>query len=65
VEHATLEHSSAGFAPEYDSERGVLGKLRRARQRAQARTAASQASATSLDLASLEADLLADEVETT
>jgi hypothetical protein len=43
----------------------TLGQLRRARQRAQARIAASRASGTPLDLASLEADLLADEEETT
>jgi len=43
----------------------TLGQLRRARQRAQARIAASRASGTPLDLASLETDLLADEVETT
>ena len=43
----------------------TLGQLRRARQRAQAQIAASRASGTPLDLASLEADLLADEEETT
>jgi hypothetical protein len=43
----------------------TLGQLRRARQRAQARIAASRASGTPLDLASMEADLLADEEETT
>ena len=43
----------------------TLGQLRRARQRAQARIAASRASGTPLDLAGLEADLLADEEETT
>ena len=43
----------------------TLGQLRRARQRAQARIAASRATGTPLDLASLEADLLADEEETT
>ncbi|GAA1430867.1 hypothetical protein GCM10009616_16580 [Microlunatus lacustris] len=43
----------------------TLGQLRRARQRAQARIAASRAAGTPLDLASLEADLLADEEETT
>jgi hypothetical protein len=43
----------------------TLGKLRRARQRAQARISASRASGTPLDLANLEADLLADEEETT
>lgn len=43
----------------------TLGQLRRARQRAQARIAASRASGTPLDLASLEADLLTDEEETT
>jgi hypothetical protein len=43
----------------------TLGQLRRARQRAQARMAASRATGTPLDLASLEADLLADEEETT
>jgi hypothetical protein len=43
----------------------TLGQLRRARQRAQARIAASRASGTPLDLASLEADLPADEEETT
>ena len=43
----------------------TLGQLRRARQRAQARIAASRTTGTPLDLASLEADLLADEEETT
>jgi hypothetical protein len=43
----------------------TLGLLRRARQRAQARIAASRASGTPLDLAGLEADLLADEEQTT
>ena len=43
----------------------TLGQLRRARQRAQARIAASRATGTPLDLASLEADLLADKEETT
>jgi hypothetical protein len=43
----------------------TLGQLRRARQRAQTRIAASRVSGTPLDLASLEADLLADEEETT
>jgi hypothetical protein len=43
----------------------TLGQLRRARQRAQARIAASRANGTPLDLASLEADLLADQEETT
>lgn len=43
----------------------TLGRLRRARQRAQARIAASRVSGTPLDLASLEADLLADDEETT
>jgi hypothetical protein len=43
----------------------TLGQLRRARQRAQARIAASRASGIPLDLASLEADLMADEEETT
>jgi replication initiator protein RepSA len=43
----------------------TLGQLRRARQRAQARIAASRATGIPLDLASLEADLLADEEETT
>jgi len=43
----------------------TLGQLRRARQRAQARIAASRATGTPLDLASLEADLLADEEKTT
>jgi hypothetical protein len=42
----------------------TLGQRRRARQRAQARIAASRATGTPLDLASLEADLLADEEET-
>lgn len=43
----------------------TLGQLRRARQRAQARIAASRATGTPLDLASLETDLIADEEETT
>jgi hypothetical protein len=43
----------------------TLGQLRRARQRAQARIAASRSNGTPLDLANLEADLLADEEETT
>jgi hypothetical protein len=43
----------------------TLGQLRRARQRAQTRIAACRASGTPLDLTSLEADLLADEEETT
>jgi hypothetical protein len=43
----------------------TLGQLRRARQRAQARVAAGRATGTPLDLASLEADLLAEEEETT
>ena len=43
----------------------TLGQLRRVRQRAQARVAASRATGTPVDLASLEADLLADEEETT
>ncbi len=42
----------------------TLGQLRRARQRAQALIAASRASGTPLDLADLEADVLADEEET-
>jgi len=44
----------------------TLGQLRRARQRAQARIAAHRASGRPLDLAALEADLLADDdAETT
>jgi hypothetical protein len=43
----------------------TLGQLRRARQRAQVRIAASRATGTPLDLASLESDLLADEEEAT
>lgn len=43
----------------------TLGQLRRTRQRAQARIAASRVSGTPLDLASLEADLLADDEQTT
>lgn len=43
----------------------TLGQLRRARQRAQVKIAASRASGIPLDLAGLENDLLADEEETT
>jgi len=43
----------------------TLGQLRRARQRAQVRVAASRVIGIRLDLASLEADLVADEEETT
>ncbi len=43
----------------------TVGQLRRARQRAQTRIAASRASGTPLDLASLEVDLLADDEDET
>ncbi len=43
----------------------TLGQLRRTRQRAQARIAASRVSGTPLDLASFEADILADDEQTT